>query len=203
MSYQNHAWRHRPKSQGGTDPLEIASGLPVAFGSRGQASKTVGPGATPLEFTFVSWNDPLFGYAVTVGTAPKRARYITLAEEGTYMAHFLATWNSAFTVGDFPFIQPSIYLPSGPTEDVLSNVIDVRSMDDAVGLIYGQQNTAAESAFLGLAATVIFSWDQASVGETSIGLGVNLSSGNGRTKNFGAKISVVRLGDAAVEETIV
>ncbi len=155
-------------------------------------------GNLPIEFDFVSWNDPSFGYDVVSGG---RATYITISKEGNYVADFNVFWNTDWTVGDFPYIEPSDLINS--VAGTLVNDVDVNSWDDTQSIIYGEQFTAAESDHHQLAARVYFTFTEAWFGFPSIGIGVNMRSGATRTKNFGGMVAVTWLGPALVEQTIV
>lgn len=201
MSYQDHGWRHRPRSEGGTDPIPVAaSGLPVAIANEGLVSRSLPGGIT---FHTIAWNDDdVFGYAVVSGTAPNKVAKFVTVTPGTYMVDYLAFWSGDFGAGDTPFIQPTVYLPSVASEDVMANTLDARSFDDTQGIIFGEQFTAAEKDHHTLVATQIFTFDEAGWGETSIGIGVKLAGMVSQTKTCGGALSIVRLGDATAEQVI-
>lgn len=199
-----HAWTHRPKALGGTDPIEMPTGggLPCAIGDDGNISRATNQ-ALPMHF--ISWNDPMFGYAVVSGSSPnKTAKYIT-CPPGHYQLDCVVFWGFGdFPGGSFPYIQPWCYFPSGGgSEDVVANTLDVRSLDDTQGIIYGEQFTTAELDHHALASTQIFSWDTAMTGETTMGFGVALrESSGGGNRSWGGMVSLVRLGEVVVEQTI-
>jgi hypothetical protein len=194
-----HGWTHRPKALGGTDPIEIASGLPVAISLRGEASFATSSGALP--FDSISWNDDsLFGYS---GVSGATAKYVTVNQSGVYSLKFTAFWDSDFTAGDNPFLATKFYEPTADLEIPLPNVLGVDSWNDTQNIIYGEQLTTAEMDHHQLVANVVFGLHLENfTGETEVGFGVGVASGVARTKNFGAGISIVRLGDVTVEQTI-
>jgi len=198
VSVPYHAWTH---TKDGTDPIDVQSGLPVAFGQVGLLSKTV-VGHTLIPFNSVSWNDnTVFGYAdVTAGFGGPFAGFITTTP-GTYMVDAIAAWSVDFTAGDGPLVEIACYFPSDSSVDRLSNTVDVRSMDDAFG-IWSRQFTTEESDHHTLRQTCVFSWDEDMIGETTFGLGVQLYTDVSRTKSVGASISIVRLGEVTEEQTI-
>jgi len=198
-----HGWTHRPRAQGGTDPIDFpaSGGLPVAIGLRGEASFTTSSGALP--FTSISWNDDsLFGYD---GVSGSSAKYVTVNQDGVYSLKFTAFWDSDFTAGDNPFLATKFWNPHTGFETPLPNVLGADSWNDTQNIIYGEQLTTAEMDHHQLVANVVFGVRMAdfAAGTTVVGFGVGVASGTARTKNFGAGITVVRLGDVTVEQTIV
>lgn len=186
-----------PLGEGGSSPAPpSAVSLPSALGSASSRSQTCA-GSLPIEFDFVYWNDPSFAYeGVTAG----RARYLTITTEGWYLGKFSIFWDTDFTVGDFPFIEPSCFI--GGFADVLVNSF-APNWNDTQGIIYGEQFTAAEMDHHSLAATVLFQFTAAGVGDASPGIGVNVRAGGGRTKNFGGQVALTYLGDTLAQQTIV
>jgi len=197
-----HGWTHRPKSLGGTDPVPMPTGIQYAIGFDGLVASRPTNAACAMQY--LSWNDNVFGYAVTSGTSPnKKAKYI-LIPEGHYMLDYIVFWTGDFTPGDNPFIQPWYYAPSDASENVLAgSPFGVQGLDDAQGNVYSEQFTAAEMAHHELIATQYLTWTEADWGETSIGIGVALRvSGGITTRTWGCAISIVRLGDAVTLQTI-
>lgn len=162
-----------------------------AIGSAGQRSQTCA-GTLDIEFNFIWANDPSFGYTQTTGS-PLRAKYITISQEGFWMAQFQINWDTDFTAGDFPYIEPRVWLVTGSTPDNLVNAAAVYWQDG--GSIYSEQLTAAESDHHLIEQTVYFNFTAADFGSTVIGIGERINAGGSRTKNFGGQIVLTWLGD--------
>lgn len=191
-----HGWTHRPRSEGGTDPIEVAAGGPISALGRAGTQSLSATGNLALTFSSVYANDPSFGVS---GVSGGRATYITISEPGFYMYDGLVFWDTDWTVGDFPYVEPSASVGGSPTTLIGVSSID---WDDTQGIIYGQQFTAAEMDHHSLAATVYFNFDPVAVGFATIGVGINMRSSATRTKNFGAHIVLTRLGDILEAVTI-
>lgn len=198
-----HGWTHRPKSEGGTDPIPGLSSsgpisLPVAFGFAGQLSRT--GTVIQVDFNSISWNDDtVFNFAkVTAGT-PNVARYVTVTP-GTYVVKAEVDFASAFTQNTS--IQITCYFPSLDSSDLLANTVGVDSFTIEQSGIWNEQKTTDEKAHLSLHDEYVFSWTTAGLGEDTLGLGVQLTLASSATKNIGGGLAVIRLGDAATEQTI-
>lgn len=152
-----------------------------------------------LNMTFGSFwrNDTTFGYS---DVASGKAKYLTIGEEGFYKASFYITWNSDWSVGDQPYIEPSCKL--GGVNSPLVGLGTAAYWDDTQQIVYGEQFTTAELDHHQLAATVWFDYTVADTGENPLGIGVNIRSSLSATKNFGAGLVVVRLGDNVSAVTI-
>lgn len=187
----------------GTDPIEFPAsggGLPVAVGLRGEDSFTTSSGTMPL--TSISWNDDsLFGYD---GVSGSTAKYITINQDGVYSLKFTAFWNTDFSAGDNPFLYTAFWNPHTGFEFPLPTVLDVDSWNDTQNIVYGEQLTTAEMDHHQMVANIVFGVRMADFasGTTVVGFGVGVSSSVARTKSFGAGLTVVRLGDVTVEQTI-
>jgi len=168
-----------------------------ALGSAGQRSQTCA-GVLDIEFDNIWNNDASFGYT---GVASGRAKYITISQEGFYKAQFQINWDTDFTVGDFPYIEPRVWFVTGSFADNLVNSASVYWQDG--GVIQSEQFTAAEMDHHMIEQTVYFNFSAADFGSTVIGIGERINAGGSRTKNFGGQIVLTWLGELLVEQTIV
>lgn len=150
-----------------------------------------------MDFDRIYRSDTSITYNTVTGG---RARYITISEEGWWLYKAVIYWDTDWTAGDFPYIEPSCLLGGFP--DVLVNAVSV-VWDDTQGIIYGEQFTAAESDHHSLAATVLFNFSAADVGQSTLPIGVNIRSSASRTKNFGGHVTLTRLNDVLTELAIV
>lgn len=172
-------------SSGGT-----GSGLPCALALAYDRSQSTGVGARiKFDFDDIYQNDAMYGYEVVSGG---RARYITTSTEGFYRYDAYVEWNTDFSPGDFPFIEPSCYVLG--SDDTLVNAAAVYWADTG-GIIYGEQFIASEMDHHQLRSTIYFNFTAADFGAATIGIGVNLVAGASITKNFGAGVSLAMLGD--------
>lgn len=191
MKPAKHGRDHAP---GGEDPIPTTG--PISALAQAFARSQTCTGNMPLDFDSFYRNHEAYGYSdVTSG----RARYVTLSRAGWYLYHGVIFWDTDWTAGDFPYIEPSAEVGGSATTLIGVSGID---WDDTQGIIYGQQFIASEMDHHSLAATVLFNFDPAAVGFSSIGVGVNVRSGSTRTKAFGGHIALTWLGDALEEVTI-
>jgi hypothetical protein len=159
-------------------------------------------GALALQFRYIFTNDASFSYAVTSGGSPNRATYLTISQTGFYMAHFVAYWNTNFTAGDNPFIQPSCYFVDTATPDVLVNSDGLEAWDDTQDGIWGIQLAAAEMTYHSLRNVFFFNFDPAVWGTASLGLGITIKTSVARTKFYGGQLTATWLGDLVEQVTI-
>jgi len=200
-----HAWTHRPKAQGGTDPIEITvtggGGLPVANMSEGENSRTTG---SKLKMTYGQmWtNDTaVFGYSnVTSG----KAKYMTLKEDGVYRAVFQLGWVNTFefTLGDNPSIAPATE-QSGVDGDLVPALDDYFDTAGAEGVWNSQRSTEMVNNYHVLTCEVVFSFIASMFGETPMKVGCSLYTDNSRTADFKSQISVVRLSPDVMSEVTI
>ena len=185
VPYQRHGRRH---AANGEDPIPISAGPISALGLAYNRSQNTG-GQLKFDFDDIYINDSSFSYEqVTSG----RARYITITSEGFYQYDAYVSWDTDFTVGDFPYIEPSCYV-SGAA-DLLVNTAAVY-WSDTGGVIYGEQFIAAEQDHHLIRSTVYFNFTASDFGDSAPGIGVNLRDSGSRTKTFGAGVQLTRLGD--------
>jgi hypothetical protein len=189
-----HGRRH---TSTGEDPIPGLGGGPIsALGIAASRSQSC-TGNLPLEFDYFYSNDASFGYEQVTSS---RARYITITTEGWYKVQCLIDWDTDWTAGDYPYIEPSCYVGGAP--DTLVGA-SATYWQDAGGIIYGQQLIAVEHDHHSIACTVYFNFDATDFGnDTTIGLGINMRSSATRTKTFGGQIAITRLGDLLTETTI-
>ena len=186
-----HAWTHRPRSEGGTDPIEVtagSTGLPTAVGFGGITTRNLNE---MCAFSSIGWaaeHDDVFGYDVVSGST---AKYITFPP-GTYRSEAVVFWSTDFGGGTFPFINQYAWFPVDASENQLSSLSMGPGLDDEQGIIYGQQFTTTEQDHHALASTHVFSWEESDFTEPIIGLGVGLYA-SGTTKAWGASIAITQL----------
>lgn len=201
-----HAWTHRPKAQGGTDPIAFPQ-LKSASMISGLRSMTLSAGSFG-ELTFAPlWsNDPSFGYLEVSGSAPnKRAKYIEISEEGFYLVQVQVSWTSAFTAAQSPFIEATIFAPSVPSMGYLINSITGEGWQDGGNPAYGSQLSSDDVLHSQMVQTVWFNFSKVDQGEDTIGIGVGLgisSTGGGFTKNIAGGVVVTRMGDLLTSTAI-
>lgn len=183
-----HAWTHRPRSQGGTDPIEVPGATPMAQMSEGQNSRTTGSKLI-MTFGFMWTNDTsVFGYSDVTSS---KARFLTIAEDGIYRADFQLGWDTDFTAGDQPAIVP-LTEQGGVTGDLVP-ALDIYWFNAGSVGIWNQQITAAEMDHHSLFCSVVFQYEAAMFGETPLGVGLGLYTNNSRTKQFSAQMSVEQI----------
>lgn len=187
----HHAWTHRPKALGGTDPLEIAAAGPVSAIARsaGLVSVTL-TGTDPINFVELA-RSPGSGYAPDTAD-PTNFEYILLPEDGFYMADFNVYWGTDFGASTFPFVEPSAVIAGTPTNLVTAVEFE---WNNTQGWIGGEQFDAGELAHQQLVATVWFSYT-AAYSDPAFGIGVNMRSSFAGAKTVGGSVAVTRLGDA-------
>ena len=191
MKPAKHGRDHAP---GGEDPIPVTSTI-SALAQAFARSQTC-TGNLPLDFDSFYRNHTDYGYS---DVASGRARYVTISRPGWYMYDGVIFWDTDWTAGDFPYIEPSAEVGGAATTLISVSGID---WDDTQGIIYGQQFIAAEHDHHSLAATVFFNFDPDAVGFATIGVGVNIRSGSTRTKAFGGHIALTWLGDFLEQVTI-
>lgn len=181
--YANQQWR------------TLRGGLPSAMLLEGQNSRASG---VLLNMTYGSFyrNDTSFSYSDVTGG---KAQYMTLSEEGLYRGEFIFHWDTDWTAGDYPFMEPAA--KQGGANTALTSTISIYSEDTDL-YIGAEQITAAEMDHHLIKATVYWVFTVANFGESTMAVGCNLRATNSRTKNFGSSVTVVRLGDALSQVTI-
>lgn len=158
-------------------------------------------------FRYIFANDPSFSYDEAAGTSPNRAKFLTISEPGFYMLDAVAYWDTNFTSGDNPYIQPTVWYPSSSTIDVLVNSDGLEAWDDTQDGVWGIELGSGNLAYHSLRNLFRFNYDPDNgsstwAGEDFIGLGVRLNTSISRTKFFGANLHVTRLGEVVEQMTI-
>lgn len=195
--YVDHGWRHAPKALGGTDPTPtVASGGPItALGLAGSRSQSMSGLVLDFDFDDIVTNDASFGYEVVTSG---RAQYITISTEGWYRGRFVVFFNSDFTAGDFPFLQPTCYVLGA--DDVLVNSAAWSLTDERN--IANNQDAAGELTRHVLSCTLDFQFTAADFGDSPVGIGMRIVANNNRTKFFGGQLELTWLGSALSALTI-
>lgn len=193
-----HAWTHRPRSQGGTDPIEFeATGGGetniTALATTGLVSKSV-TGTDPIDFT-AFFRTPGSGYTTDTGDSSD-FNYIMLPEEGFYLADFSVFWSTDFGSSTFPYIEPTAVIAGTPTVLVGGGVPE--QWDSTQGWIGGEQFTTAEMDHHQLVARFWFQYTFAQY-DPSFGIGTQIRSSFSGTKTIAGKVAVTRLCDALEE----
>lgn len=199
-----HGWTHRPKAQGGTDPIEVPS-IKTAIFSEGLRTMSITGGSTvDMDFRSLYSNDPSFGYLSTFGTSPKRARYIEVTEEGLYFVQgtVYISESTLFSGTDAPYIELTLWYPSLASRDFLINSVGPESWNDGQSPIYGEMFVASEYAHQQMVETAWFNFDKAWFGETSMGIGVCIGASNSVTKGLAGMVQVSRMGDLLTETVV-
>lgn len=193
-----HAWTHRPKSEGGTDPISIPALTPVpaAIMVEGLNSRSTG---SKLYMTFGGFytNDTgVFGYSDVTST---KAKFMTILEDGFYRAEGNIFWNTDFTAGDQPRVTFSTNQSS--VDGDLIPGLDVYYEDESA--IWNEQISADDMDHHRLRITAIFNVDLALWGEAAMKIGMAIYSNNSRTKNFGASLAVYRISTQTLSEVTI
>jgi hypothetical protein len=191
-----HAWTHRPRSQGGTDPIPVSGGPVSAYADAGGLqSRTIPADVSPLTNEQM-WMTPGGPYEPDSGN-PASFNYIMINQNGWYRADFYIYWSTDFTGGTFPIIRPGCVIDGSP--DFLSVAFDDPAFwpgyDNTQSWIGGEQFTAAEMDHHSLEATVYFNLSFAVSGFTTFGISNTLDTTFVGSKNIGGYFTVVRLGD--------
>lgn len=185
-----HAWTHRPRAQGGTDPIEVeASATPSAVMLDGFTSRTTG---SKLYMTFGLFYrnaaaSGVFGYSNVTGS---KAKFLTISENGIYVAWGNMGWNSDFTAGD----QPRIVFSTnqlGADGDLVPG-LDVTYNEEQSG-IWNEQISADDMDHHTLRTMAMFNVDLSLWGETPMKIGLALYSNNSRTKSFFGQMGIYRV----------
>lgn len=188
-----HAWTHRPRAQGGTDP--IAESLPVsALGTSSLTSRTLdGNDPIPNELLWITPGGPF----APEGGDPSNYVNIMITEDGFYRASFYVYWSTDFGASTFPFIEPGCVI-----DTVQDNLVTFESLpsfgpvwDNTQSWIGGEQFTAAEMDHHSVYAEVMFNLSFAAAGISTFGVSNVLRSSFSGSKTVGGKLCVTRLGD--------
>lgn len=197
-----HAWTHRPRSEGGTDPIEIpsASAVPVGMMVSGSTSRTTGSKLyVPMDLFYT--NDPaVFGYAdVTAG----EAKFMSIGSPGVYRAVGWIGWTSDFTAGDDPHFVFSTEF-GGVDGDLVPGLNEYfDSSSSSVDAIWNRQLGTETLDLHGVGGEVIFNFSEANWGETPIKIGVAVYSDVSRTLTFSAQLAVYRVSTELVEQVTI
>lgn len=196
---QGQEWRTRQLFRRPASPGTSAGASNIsAIGSAGQRSQTTTGGVLEIEFDDIWANDASFGYTQV---SASRAQYITISQEGFWLAQFQINWNSDFGAFDFPYIEPRCWLVTGGTPDNLVNAAAVYWQDG--GSIYSEQQSAAEAKHHLIEQVVYFNFTAADFGSTVLGVGMRINCSGGITKNFGGQMVLTWLGDTLTSVPIV
>ena len=199
-----HAWTHRPRDQGGTDPLPTVTTTPVPVGimASGETSRTTGTKLyIPMDLFYT--NDPdVFGYADVTGAT---AKFMSIAAPGVYRAvgHIGAQTGDVFTVGDNPqFVFSTEF--GGVDGDLVPGLNEYYdNSSSSVEGIWNSQFTTAAVAQAGMMGEVIFNFSEDNWGESPLKIGVALYSDNSRTLDFFAQLAVYQVSTALVEQVAI
>jgi hypothetical protein len=193
-----HAWTHRSKALGGTDPLTIPALIPVpaAIMTEGMTSRSTGSKLYMTMGGFYTNDTTVFGYSDVTST---KAKFLTISENGVYRAEGVMLWNSDFTAGDQPRVVFSTN--QGSVDGDLVPGLDVYFETEAG--IWNEQISADDMDHWKLWISAVFNVDLALWGETPLKLGLALYSNNSRTKNFGAQLAVYRVSTELMTEVTI
>lgn len=199
-----HAWTHRPRSEGGTDPIvfpESAGGFtPVGMMIAGETSRASGTKLyVPMDLFWTN-DTSVFGYAdVTSGAA----KFMSIASPGVYRAVGWISWGpfsgTDFTAGDNPHFVFSTEF-GGVDGDLVPGLNEYfDSSSSSVDAIWNRQLSGDELQMHGIGGEVIFNFSEDNWGESPIKIGVALYSDNSRTLPFSAQLAVYRISTELVE----
>jgi hypothetical protein len=195
-----HAWTHRPRAQGGTDPIEIPTGTgPISATAASPLTTYTHAGLTRVDFTTL-YRTAGSGYAPQGGD-PTDFQFINLPEDGFYLADFVVFWDEGdeFDPSDNPHIVATCHFAGTPDQLVAS--VGAEAWDNEQGWIGGEQISADELNHNALVSRFWFNYTAVDF-DPSFGIGVSLLSGVGsRSMDIGGKVAVTRLGDALEEAT--
>lgn len=197
-----HAWTHRPRSQGGTDPIEVSGGPVSAYADAGGLqSRTLPADVSPFTNEQM-WMSPGAPFSPSGGN-PASFDYIMIEQDGWYRADFYVYWSTDFGASTFPLIRPGCLVDGSP--DFLSVFFSDPAFwpgyDNTQSWIGGEQFTAAEMDHHSLEATVYFNLSFPVVGLSTFGIGNTFDSTFSGTKTIGGYFTVVRLGDYMEQAT--
>lgn len=157
MSYQNHAWKHRPKSQGGTDPIDMPGGITWCV-AKGFNDLVDAGSDYPWVFSQLFANDSTtFEPFIQGGDFT----FVQINQPGYYVGKFyIAHGSSTFPTGNDLFLEP-MFLFGGVRSSMVQNMDD----PDFVGIRFNSpaEQLAAGPARGGLYTELAFNWDPANV----------------------------------------
>ena len=99
-----HGWTHRPRSEGGTDPIAIDSGMKWAVASASPMTSSDVTNTYRLTFDGLYSNDATAFEPATVVAG--RAHWVQLNEPGYYVAKFAIYNAAAFASPGAGFVEP-------------------------------------------------------------------------------------------------
>lgn len=135
MGYVDHAWRHRPKALGGTDPIEFGEGCPVWQAPDYDTDYWNDPSAGE-PFRVATWCEKLYvrgmlqdvnsGAQSFVGTVPAGMEPAEQVYWPVYVENQSMAYNGGFAEG-YVLIDPSgdinCYYPTFPLRTFFSSVL--------------------------------------------------------------------------------
>lgn len=187
-----HGWTHRPKADGGTDPIPTASYVPpTAIATKGLGNVTL-TGYDIL--TFTSMYATPGGHYTPHGGNPASFQYVDLTAEGCYQADFVVFWSTIFTASTFPYIEAQCQIGGSGGNTLAASVSALWGFNTEEGWIAGEQFDAGELAHHSLYSRFVFNYTVADF-DPSFGLGVAVRHSATGTKSLGGQIAVTRLGD--------
>lgn len=200
-----HAWTHRPRAQGGTDPIESDSVVPVGMMNGFESSIATGSKLYFPMNTFYTNDSTVYGYADVTSS---KAKFMTISAPGVYRAAGYIGWTNAsadFVVGDNPhFVFSTQNVAFGTDGDLIPGLNEYHSTDSsAIDAIWNVQREAAGVDYHSLGGEVIFNFSEANYGETPLHIGVALYSDNSRTKAFFASLAVFRVSTELVAQVTI
>lgn len=196
-----HAWTHRPRSQGGTDPIEVGESAPTPVGIMTLGDRSIATGTKlyiPMDLFWT--NDPAtFGYADVTSAS---AKFMTIGTPGVYRAVGIIGWdNSAagFTAGDEPLFAFSTEF-GGVDGDLVPGLNEYLTTDTRG--FEGPWNSQMETDSVtnhSVMGEVIFNFSEDNWGETPMRVGLSIYSNNSRTLTFFAQLAIYRLSTELVD----
>jgi hypothetical protein len=193
-----HGWTHRPAAQGGTDPIPGLGTaiIPFAGAFDGLTSQSFTDPWVPDFDTFLTNDATTFSYENTSGS-PAKFRYIGINQDGLYLATFRGEWVTDFT--DQVYVQPQCE-SSGSPDSLINFATWVWTPDYNTPV--QEQFIAAEWDHHAVVSTVYFTHEAADDGENPLKIGLRLVlNGASGTKQLGANMTVMRLGDVPAVTT--
>lgn len=191
-----HGWTHRPRSQGGTDPIEIESaggGCPWATATMFQASISDSGGYYRAVFDTMATNSPST-YELNTD-----AWGVEIQVYGYYRAIFgvdnstIGAWGANDTM-----LEPIVEITGTPTE--FDTVSDLYSDWNIMQASRSNEQRSTDVAYNALFQIVTFNYESG-VGnglgdESPLKLGLRVLTGQTGAKSISAQIHVERLDDA-------